>query len=132
MKTDKIYFHCMNNEADSDLVRAVEILQDRDMLIIPSDAEVGCLKKDGKIVIYPYNPKEQLFIIEHTDLEEYGEYPAYSEFKLKGFSYEVLRNNPFIVYERIIGKGLYWQVNCEEPKKEKTIEDCVWIATSKR
>jgi hypothetical protein len=132
MKTDNIYFHCRNNEADSDLIKAVELVQDRDMFILPRDAEKGCMKKDGKIIIYPYNPGEQLFTIEYIDLEEYREYLEYSKFKLQGFSYEVLRNNPFEIYEKIIRKELYGEVMKEEKKKEITIEDCIWVATSKK
>jgi len=131
MKTDNIYFHCRNNEVDSELVKAIEQLPEEGMLILPFDAEMGCMKKDNKIIIYPHNTKEQLVTMEHMITEEYSENLYQSTFKIKGLSYEVLRNNPFEVYENIIRKGLYKEVMKEE-KKETTIEDCIWIATSKK
>ena len=129
MKTDKIYFHCRNNEIDNDLVRAIEALPDG-MSIIPYDAEIGCMKKDDKVLIYPYNPKGLLFTMEHIVLENYEQCLEYSKFKIKDFSYVILRYNPFEFYEKIIKNKLYEQVMKEEEKKEKTIEDCIWVAHS--
>ena len=130
MKTDKVYFHCRNNEADSDLVRAIEALPEEGMLIIPYYAEMGCMKKDSKIIIYPHNLEEQLVTMGHIIAEHYDEHLMYSEFKIKEFSYEVLRHNPFKIYENVIKNELYEQVMKEE-KKEKTIEDYIWISVYK-
>jgi len=101
MKTDNIYFHCKNNGVDSDLVRAIEQLPEEGILILPHDAEMGCVKKDGKIVIYPHNPGEHLVTMDHIITEEYDECLRYSRFRIKEFSYEVLRNYPFEIYENI-------------------------------
>jgi len=130
MKLDNIHFHCRNNEADSDLVRAIEALPEEGMLVIPYNAEMGCMKKEGKIIIYPHNLEDQLVTMEHIITDEYSEHLMYSEFRIKEFSYEVLRHNPFKIYGNVIKNGLYEQVMQEE--KEKTIYDCAWIITSKR
>jgi len=131
MKKENVYFHCRNNEVDSELVKAIEVLPEEGMLILPRDADWGCMKKDGKIVIYPYDPNGKLITMHHIAAEEYVSCLKYSRFKIKEFSYEVLRNNPFKVYERVIEKGLYDQVMEEEKEKEQTLEDCIVICTSR-
>jgi len=128
MKKENVYFHCRNNQVDIELVKAIEALPDA-LLILPRDADWGCMKKDGKILIYPYNSNGTLFTMDHVAAEEYVSCLKYSKFKIKEFSYEVLRNNPFKVYERVIEKGLYDQVM--EKEKEQTLEDCIVICTSR-
>jgi len=130
MKKENVYFHCRNNEVDSDLVRAIEALPEA-FLILPFGADWGCMKKDEKILIYPYNPNGRLFTMHHIAAEEYVSCLKYSRFKIKEFSYEVLRNNPFMVYGRVIEKGLYGEVMREEEEKEQTLEDCIVICTSR-
>jgi hypothetical protein len=105
MKTDNIYFHCRNNEADSELVRAVEALPD-EFIILPEDAEMGCVKKDSRIIIYPHNPKKMLFSYEHINTKDYREHRLSSAaFKLDNFSYKVLRLNPIGFYDYCESKG---------------------------
>ena len=112
MKLENVHFHRKNNETDSDLVKAVEILcaDERDMLILPADAEMGCMKQDGRIIIYPHNLEGQLCVWGCLDAEDYRERPTYSEFKLKGFSYEVLHRNPFDIYKKTLWKGCWQRV----------------------
>jgi len=107
MKTDNIYFQVKDKKIDTDLVKAIEALPEEGMLILPQDAEMGCVKQDGKIVIYPYDAEGHLVTLEHVVTENYVEHPGYSEFRIKGkeFSYEVLRENPFKFYKEAVRKG---------------------------
>ena len=73
IKTNNISFPSINGKVDSKLVRAMEALPEEGMSIIPHDAEMGCMKKDDKIIIYPHNPKELLFTMDHIAMESYDQ-----------------------------------------------------------
>jgi len=103
MKTDKIYFLSKNGTIDSELVKAIEALPE-EMFILPHDAEKECIKKDGKIIIYPYNSEQRFCTMERIETEEYRESIEFTEFKINGVEYKVLSRNPISIYENIFAK----------------------------
>ena len=103
MKTDKIHFPSKNGTIDSELVKAIEALPE-EMFILPSDAEKVCIKKDGKIIIYPYNSEQRFCTMERIETEEYRESIEFTEFKINGVEYKVLSRNPVSIYENIFAK----------------------------
>ena len=110
MKTDKIHFPSKNGTIDSELVKAIEALPE-EMFILPSEAEKECIKKDGKILIYPHDPEQKLCILERIETSCYKESLAFTEFRIGGFEYKVLSRNPVRIYEGLLA-----------PKKEPNIE----------
>jgi hypothetical protein len=104
MKTDKIYFHCKNNEVDNNLIKAIEALPE-EWLIIPHDAELDCLSLEDMIIIYPHDPKIRLFCMERIETREYRELSSLTIFKLDNFSYEVFNLNPIAFYNYILPKA---------------------------
>lgn len=121
MKTNNIYFHCKSNKIDLDLVKAIKALP-KGMLILPYDAEMGCMKKNGRVILYPHNLEERLATMHHKDAEKYEENHKYSEFKIKGFYYKVLKNNPFKITEDLINYKMYDEVMNDILSKERAAE----------
>ena len=117
MKTDNVYFQCKNGKIDDYLIKAIESLPS-EQFFDPWEIELVCYKDtENNIIVYPYNERERIFLIENIDVKDYMEFYTLSKFKVGEFSYKFLNLNPFNICERLAFKRDLFEKVMEEVNK---------------